>query len=427
MAPRSLVLIAGLIFLVRYEAPETNVEFSNAQIILWTGVLISAPVLIAYLIRKLTDFRPIIALELLGLVGYICLLHLLHLPGFINKNAVSLEIVHHSREFLSLIPLFIGLLCIRLIMLEMPLRPSEQQWEFINFNFRSLALPLIPLLIFNVVLDLIYLLPETIQPFIFLGVLVPLIMLPFVMAPLMMQFLWKTKPLTNITLKQKLDQLTERSGMKYRAIAVLQTGGLGIANAAVAGIIPRNRKIFITDALLRNFTDEQIETIVAHEIGHIHHRHLLFSCFLVFGYLASAVLFSQLVSDPLSSLLDGVPILLPIVSLLFFLFYFKVFFNFLSRRFEHQADLYAVDLTNNPEAFKSALENLGFLSGLPKTIRFVLEIFNTHPPIEKRIKFIDQSTEDNPYVDRYRRCLLEVKALFALIQFLVFFIFLINR
>ncbi len=426
MAHTSIVLIAGLIFLLRYEPPETAIEFNNMQVVLWTCLLTTAPVLFAYITRKLTPLRATIVFEILSLGGYVYLLYQLNLPGFINKHLAFLEMVHHSREILSLIALFVGLLGIRVVMLDVSRRGSELRREYFSFNFRLLLLPLIPLLVINAVLDLTHLLPETVQPFVAVGFLLPLLVLPFVIAPLLMQFLWKTEPLTNTVLKQKLQQLTERSGMKYRDIAVWQTGGLAIPNAAVAGIIPRNRKIFITDALLRNFTDDQIETIVAHEIGHIRHRHLLISCCLVFGYLISSIFFYQFVGEPLKSVLAGYPILTSIVSILFFVFYFKIFFNFLSRRFEHQADLYAIDLTNNPEAFKSALENLGFLSGLPKIIRYVLEIFNTHPSIDRRIKFLDRSTAENSPVQRYRRCLLEVKVLIALIPIFGILIFLIN-
>ena len=426
MAHTSIILIAGLFFLIRYEPPEIAVEFNNAQVVYWTCVLTTVPILLTYLTRRLTALRAAIVFEILSLGSYVYILYQLNLPEFINKHLAFLEMVHHSREILSLIPLFVGLLGIRVAMQEIPLRQSKLRWEFISFNFRLLLLPLIPLLAINAVFDLTHLLPETVRLFVTVVILLPLLVLPFVIAPLLMQFLWKTEPLTNTVLKQKLQQLTERSGMKYRDIAVWQTGGLAIANAAVAGIVPRNRKIFITDALLRNFTDEQIETIVAHEIGHIRHRHLLISCFLAFGYLISSVLFYQVVIKPLKPFLAGYPILLSIVSVLFFVFYFKVFFNFLSRRFEHQADLYAVDLTNNPEAFKSALENLGFLSGLPKTIRFVLEIFNTHPSIDRRIKFLDRSTAEKSSIQRYRKCLLEVKVLIALIPIFGILIFLTN-
>ncbi|MDE0484151.1 MAG: M48 family metalloprotease [Candidatus Poribacteria bacterium] len=426
MAHTSIILIAGLIFLLRYEPPESGAELINTSVVFWTCAFTAVPVLLAYFTRRLTALRTTIVFEILSLVGYVYLLYQLNFSGFINQHLAFLEIVHHSREILSLIPLFVGLLGIRVVMQEIPLRRTELRWEFLSFNFRLLLLPLIPLLAINAVFDLTDLLPETIQPFVGLGLLLPILVLPFIIAPLLMQFLWKTEPLTNIELKQKLEHLTKRSGMKYRDIAVWKTGGLAIANAAVAGIIPRNRKIFITDALLRNFTDEQIETIVAHEIGHIRHRHLLISCCLVFGYLISSILFYQLVGKPLKSILAGHPILTSIVSILFFVFYFKVFFNFLSRRFEHQADLYAVDLTKNPEAFKSALGNLGFLSGLPKIIRFVLEIFNTHPSVDRRINFLDRSKAENSPIQRYRKCLLEVKVLIALIPIFGILIFLIN-
>ncbi|MDE0635028.1 MAG: M48 family metalloprotease [Candidatus Poribacteria bacterium] len=426
MAHTSFVLIAGLIFLIRYEVPEAEEQFNDAQVAFWICILTTVPVLLAYLTKRLTTLRPMIVFEILSLVGYVYILYQMNLPGFINKHLAFLESVHHSREIFSLIPLFIGLLGIRFVMQEVPQRRTELRWELLSFNFRLLLLPLIPLLVINAVFDLTHLLPETVQPFVGLGLLLPLLVLPFIIAPLMMQFLWKTEPLTNIVLKQRLQQLTERSGIKYQDIAVCQTGSLAIANAAVAGIIPRNRKIFITDALLRNFTDEQIETIVAHEIGHIRHRHLLISGCLVFGYLISSILFYQLIGNPLKSLLTGYSIISSIISVIFFVFYFKVFFNYLSRRFEHQADLYAVDLTNNREAFKSALESLGFLSALPTPIRFILEIFNTHPSIERRIQFLDRATEENSHIQRYRKCLLEVKVLLALIPIFGILIFLIN-
>lgn len=425
MVHTSFVLIAGLIFLINYKLPETGVEFNNVQVVFWTSVLTAAPVLLAYLTRRLTTLRATLIFEILSLAGYVCALYLLHLPGFINKLFAFLEIVHHSRELLSLIPLFVSLLGVRVVMHEIRRAKPEHRWEPLHFYFRSLLLPLIIVSIWNVVIDFSHLLPEGIAALFLLIMIVPLFALPHILAPFMMQFLWKTEPLTNTVLKQKLEQLTARSGMKYRDVAVWQTGGFSIANAAVAGIIPRNRKIFVTDALLYNFTDEEIETVVAHEIGHIRHRHLLISLFLVFIYLLSSTLFYIVVGNPLRSLLSGFPILSAIVSILFFVFYFKVFFNYLSRRFEHQADLYAVDLTNNPEAFKSALTNLGFFSSFPKLIRFVLEIFNTHPSLERRIEFLDKAAEVKPSVQRYRKCLLEVKVLIALVPIFGGIIFLI--
>lgn len=427
MAQTSIILIAGLFFLLRYEPTELDTEFNYTALCFWVCIITLVPILLAYLSRRWIKIRVTIVYEVLGLIGFVCTLYLLHTPDVVNEQFAFLEPVQHSREILPFIPFFVSLLGIRFVMYDGPRKSSEQRWEYLGFSFRMLLLPLFPMLFISAVQDFTHLFPEQIGAYIGLGLLLPLIMLPFVFAPLLMQFLWKTEPLTDTELKLKLQRLTERSGMKYRDIGVWQTGSLSIANAAVAGIIPRNRKVFITDTLLHNFPDEQIETIVAHEIGHIRHKHLLISTLLVLCYLLSSVIFYQLVMEPLKEPLAGFPVLLSIISILFFVFYFKVLYNFLSRRFEHQADLYAVDLTDNPEAFKSALENLSSFSSLPKPIRFILELFETHPSLERRLSFLNRTDESKKSVHRYRKCLLEVKMLITSIPVLIFFIYLMIR
>ncbi len=427
MAQTSIILIAGLFFLIRYEPTELDTEVNRSAIVLWVCLITLIPILLAYLTRRWAKLRVTIVFEVLSLIGLVCTLYLLHLPGFVNEQFAFLEPVHHSREILPFIPFFVSLLGIRFVMYDGPRKSMEQRWEYLGFSFRMLLLPLFPMLFISAVLDFTHLFPEQIAAYVGLALLLPIILLPFIFAPLLMQFLWKTEPLTDTVLKQKLQRLTDRSGMKYRDIGVWQTGSLSIANAAVAGIIPRNRKVFITDTLLHNFPDEQIETIVAHEIGHIRHKHLLVSTVLVLGYLLSSVIFYQLVMEPLQEPLEGFPILLSIISILFFVLYFKVLYNFLSRRFEHQADLYAVDLTDNQEAFKSALENLSSFSSLSKPIRFILELFETHPSLERRLSFLNRTDKGEKSVHRYRKCLLEVKVLIVSIPVLIFLIYLMFR
>ncbi len=427
MAQTSIILIAGLFFLIRYEPTELDTTVNRSAIVFWVCLITLIPILLAYLTRRWAKLRITIVFEVLSLIGLVCTLYLLHLPDFVNEQFAFLEPIHHSRGILPFIPFFVNLLGIRFVMYDGPRKSWEQRWEYLGFSFRMLLLPLFPMLFVSAVQDFAHLFPQQIATYVGLGLLLPLILLPFVFAPLLMQFLWKTEPLTDTILKQKLQLLTERSGMKYRDIGVWQTGSLSIANAAVAGIIPRNRKVFITDTLLHNFPDEQIETIVAHEIGHIRHKHLLISTLLVLGYLLSSVIFYRLVMEPLNESLAGFPILLSIISILFFVFYFKVLYNFLSRRFEHQADLYAVDLTENREAFKSALENLSSFSSLPKPIRFILELFETHPSLERRLSFLNRTDKEEKSIHRYRKCLLEVKVLITSIPVLIFLIYLMFR
>lgn len=422
MAQTSIILLAGLIFLIRYEPVESVIVNSTIITIVWTGVITAIPILLAYLTRKLTEFRTTILFEILCLFSFVCAIYLFRFPDYFYKHITILYYVQNSTEIILITPFFVGLLGIHAVMHDV----SITRREYLTFRFRLLLLPIIPFIIINIFLDILSLFPTIVGGIILIALIIPLLALPHIIAPLLMQFLWKTVPLNNIELKQKLMELTEQSGIKYRDVAVWETGGLSIANAAVAGIIPSNRRIFITDALLRNFTDEQVTTVVAHEIGHIRHRHLPIFCIIMVLYILSYTLFIQLIADPLESLLPGYQLLITVIHILFFVFYFKVVLSFLSRRFEHQADLYAIELTDNPHAFKSALLNLSLMSNLPRSLRYVIELFNTHPSIERRIQFLENAEKMEPPIQRYRKCLLEVKVLIFLIPLMGILIYLIN-
>ena len=142
---------------------------------------------------------------------------------------------------------------------------------------------------------------------------------------------------------------------------------------------------------------------------------MLFALF----YLLNYPFFYLLVEEPLVAYLGESQPLLSMVSTLcsltFLIIYFIFIFRYLSRRCEHQADLYAVRLTEKPEAFKGALAKLAVLNSVPRSIQRFFEIFNTHPSIHRRIEFINQWIEQNSTVQRYKNYLVEVKVLIVLL------------
>ena len=441
MGQISIILIAGLLFLFSFEPPQTHINISDAQVVFWTIVLTGFPVLItcfvtSYVARtfpankeenlpKLYRLRRfMIVFECISLAGYLCNLYVLNLPALINKHLAFFP-MEHLRQTLALLPLLIGLICIRLAFYQVNrLQPGHYR-EVVTLQFKFLLFPLLPMFAYIVTIDAIYWLPNSAKvfilehPYVLIGLILPVIASAYILAPLLMLFLWKTEPLAaGSALKEKLDLLTKQSGVKYRDIVVWQTGSLLIANAAVAGTFPWNRRIFLTDALLEYFTDEEIETVVAHELGHIRYRHIptymLFSLF----YLLSYLFFYILVEEPLVTYFRESQIVPTLCSLTFLIVHFVFIFRYLSRRCEHQADLYAAVLTEKPEAFKNALMKLAVLNSVPKTIRRFFEIFNTHPSIYRRIDFINQWIEQNPAIQRYKSYLLEVKILIALLPIL---------
>ena len=441
MGQISIILIAGLLFLFYFEPPEAHIGLTDIQVLLWTIVLTGVPVLItsfvtSYVTRnfsadqeenlpKLYRLRRfMIVFECISLAAYLCNLYLLNLPALVDRYLAFLP-MKNLRQIFALLPLLIGLICIRLVFYQVNRLQQSHYREVATLQFKFLIFPLLPMLVYLLIIDTVYWLPYSVQlfvvehPYVLIGLILPVIASAFILAPLLMRFLWKTEPLVaGSALKEKLDVLTKQSGIKYRDIVVWQTGSLLIANAAVAGAFPWNRRIFLTDALLEYFTDEEIETIVAHELGHIRYRHIptymLFSIFYLLNYL----FFFVLVEEPLVAYFGESQILPTLCSLTFLILYFVFIFRYLSRRCEHQADLYATALTEKPEEFKNALLKLAVLNSVPKSIRRVFEMFNTHPSIHRRIGFIDQWIEQSSAIQRYKSYLLEVKILIALLPIL---------
>ena len=163
------------------------------------------------------------------------------------------------------------------------------------------------------------------------------------------------------------------------------------ANAALAGI-GHTRRILLSDTLLADYSDDEIEVILAHELAHHVHRDLWRGMawqgvVLVGGFLVAdsvlrrfaAPLGLQELSDP-----AGLPLLmltggawsmlmLPIT-------------NGLSRAQERAADRYALSATGNVEAFVTAMKRLSqqnLAEEYPSVL--VRSLFYSHPPIRERI------------------------------------------
>src|SRR5699024_9049444 len=102
----------------------------------------------------------------------------------------------------------------------------------------------------------------------------------YIMAPELLRRVLDTRSLPAGALRTRLQNLCNRTGMRARDILHWETNSL-MGNAAVMGLFPRVRYILMTDLLLETMTDEQIEAVFAHEIGHVHYRHMLWYVVLI--------------------------------------------------------------------------------------------------------------------------------------------------
>ena len=433
MGQISIVLIAGLVFLFFFEPSQGAGEFNQLFTLIVTGTIIILPPALVYFLgsyatralptnqdarlrRLYLIKRSAIVFECLLLIGYICDVYLFNLPLLTSKVLEWTPLIYTQR-LVGIVPLIAGLMFIRFALYQVEQQATSSNWkrrEYLSVYLKFLLLPVVPLSVYLCLLDLIahipYLASNTYLP---IALMASLIFLAYIYAPLILGFIWRTVPLADVNLRNRLHRLAAQDNIKYKDIVVWQTES--IANAAVAGLVPSSRQIFLTEALLQHFSDDEIEAIVAHEFGHVRYQHILTYLMFLIVYFLSYTIYYIYIGQSLESLFSTSS-LLPATVLVFFIsLYFILIFRALSRRFEHQADLYAVALTDKPDALELALLRLAYLNYIPRSVQRLFELFQTHPSIDRRIKFIERFKSGDPSALRYQNYLLEVKLLLVLL------------
>lgn len=203
---------------------------------------------------------------------------------------------------------------------------------------------------------------------------------------------YKFEPLDDEDLRRRLVQLSERAGTRVRGIYRWRLSEKSKkANAALTGL-GNTRRIILADTLLDNYAPEEIEAVLAHELGHHVHRHILKSIFVqagitLFGFwLADWVLHYSVDHHMFEALSDfaNLPLLAltaTVVSLLL-----MPALNAYSRFNERQADRYAFESIASIEPFISSMNKLAQQNLEERTpAKWVEVLFRSHPAISKRV------------------------------------------
>lgn len=164
------------------------------------------------------------------------------------------------------------------------------------------------------------------------------------------------------------------------------------ANAALAGL-GTTRRILLSDTLLSDYSEDEIEVILAHELAHHVHRDLwrgiAVHAAALFGGFAVASRVLGAVAEPLSLRGLSDPAGLPVLMLAggAWTFMLLPLVNAISRAQERAADRYALTTTRNVDAFVTAMRRLSqqnLAEEYPS--RLVRWLFYSHPPIRERIE-----------------------------------------
>jgi len=187
---------------------------------------------------------------------------------------------------------------------------------------------------------------ETTREVVYAAVQIAGVGLVFALIPPLLVSIWDTVPLAASPLRARLEAMCATHRVRVRGILVWRTGGL-ILNAAAIGLLRPLRYIVLTDALLEQLDDREAEAVAAHEIGHIRFHHTLWLALSVLAAVLAAgtvtgwsiVLVEGLTGSEPGSGLDRFALTTGLVLTLGFTL---VVLGMVSRRFERQADAFAL-------------------------------------------------------------------------------------
>ena len=183
---------------------------------------------------------------------------------------------------------------------------------------------------------------------------------PTYIAPIFNKF----KPLDNLELKAKIDNLLERTGFKSDGVFVMDGSKRSSHGNAYFTGIGKNKRIVFYDTLLEGMEDQEVEAILAHELGHFHHKHIrkhMITSFAIsllglalLGYLINQSWFFHGLG--VETISNHTALILFTLTLPVFSFFIAPISNALSRKHEFEADAFAAKHTNADDLVSSLVK-----------------------------------------------------------------------
>ncbi len=220
-----------------------------------------------------------------------------------------------------------------------------------------------------------------------------LLLYPTLIAPMFNKF----SPLADETLNQRVQGLMARCGFKAKGLFVMDGSRRSAhGNAYFTGLGAAKRVVFF-DTLLSRLTHDEVEAVLAHELGHFHHKHVIrrtvlmtvlaFLAFALLGWVSGQPWFYEAlgVTPNGDAPNDALALLLFMLALPSFVFFIAPLISRQMRKDEYQADAYASQQASASD-LKSALlklyeDNAGTLTPDPVYTAF----YASHPPASQRL------------------------------------------
>jgi Zn-dependent protease with chaperone function len=240
--------------------------------------------------------------------------------------------------------------------------------------------------------------------------------------PFFLQYIWGCAPMEDSELKDRLDRLCQKAGFKHAGLMIWTILNSSLT-AAIVGVYHRFRYVMFTKRLILELPPDQIEAVLAHEMGHSFHKHMVFYPWVILGMLVVQGLFSTFfgvgikhiisllqLGDPTGFWDMAYPLLVFAIYSVILLSYFRIVYGFFSRNFERQADLYVFSVGLSGKSMIDALDSVAKLSG------YIHEKPSWHHySIKQRMDFLQSAVEDSLVIDKHHRRVSIIKSIFPVL------------
>jgi Zn-dependent protease with chaperone function len=307
---------------------------------------------------------------------------------------------------------------------------SKKEYIFTQLGF---SLPsLFPWFVISSAFDILELLPfknkmlftDSFTGQIIYGLL--LILLISVFIPVILKKFWKCRKLEDVETRKILDDLSEKTGVKYKQALIWPIFQGKMITAGVIGLFKNFRYILVTKAFCDYLEPEEKKAVIAHELGHIKKNHmilylLIFAGFIICSYSLlepAALLLLIFNPQPFERFIPSQNFISLITALIFmasFIVYFRYVFGFFMRNFERQADGYSFKITGASFPLVSTFKKISMLSPGSED-----EPNWHHYSIRQRIEFLLKCQLDKDLVKKHDKKVNLILFIYFLVVSIIF-------
>jgi heat shock protein HtpX len=207
-------------------------------------------------------------------------------------------------------------------------------------------------------------------------------------------------------LHRMVEKLAAEAEIPKPRVAIMQTP---VPNAFATGRSPRHAVVAVTDSIMRLLSPGELEAVLAHELSHVKNRDVLTLTIASFVAMIAAIIMNNFLFASLFSRRDDNPWIIAGIVAIIVYFVAQLLIMALSRYREFAADRGSAYITGRPRELISALEKIsGRMDQVPAqhkqmvesanaffiipalSGRTLMELFSTHPPLEKRIANLEK-------------------------------------